>query len=284
MKRLTIRDIQKMKQDQKPIVMLTAYDAVSAKVAERAGVPVLLVGDTLGMVVQGHESTIPVRLEHMIYHCEIVSRVTNTPLIVCDLPFLTYQVSVEQALINAARLLQEGGATCVKLEGGATVAPTIRRIVDAGIPVMAHIGLTPQSVNQIGGFRVQGKQAESAKLLIQDAEAVQEAGAFAVVLELVPDRIAAFISQRLRIPTIGIGAGAGCDGQVQVFHDILGLYDEFVPRHTQRYTEAGKLLDETVRQYREQVEGRQFPTRAHSFEVTDEVMAIILKEFDGEDH
>jgi 3-methyl-2-oxobutanoate hydroxymethyltransferase len=278
MKRLTIRDIQKMKDEKHAITMLTAYDVTSAHVAEAADIPMILVGDTLGMVVQGHNSTIPVKLEHMIYHCEIVSRVTKRPLIVGDLPFMTYSISIEQALENAGRLMQESGVSAVKLEGGAAMAPTIKRIVDAGIPVMAHIGLTPQSVNQFGGFRVQGKQLESARQLIRDAEAVQEAGAFAVVLELVPAKLSQLITEGLHIPTIGIGAGAGCDGQVQVFHDILALFDDFVPKHTKRYADIGDAMREAVRLYCSEVVAGDFPTENNAFSMSDEVIATLQDE------
>jgi 3-methyl-2-oxobutanoate hydroxymethyltransferase len=278
MKRLTIKDIQKMKDEHEPIVMLTAYDATSARVAEAADVPLILVGDTLGMVVQGHDSTIPVTMEHMIYHTEIVSRVTQKPLIVGDMPFMTYTISPEQAMQNAARLMQEGKASCVKLEGGVTMASTIKRIVDVGIPVMAHIGLTPQSVNQFGGFRVQGKQIESARQLLRDAEAVQEAGAFAVVLELVPTKLATLISETLTIPTIGIGAGVGCDGQVQVFHDILALFDDFIPKHTKRFANIGEAMREAVRQYKAETLARTFPTDDNSFSMSDEVIMALREE------
>jgi 3-methyl-2-oxobutanoate hydroxymethyltransferase len=219
----------------------------------------------------------------MIYHCEIVSRVTATPVIVGDLPFLTYQISPEQALANAARLIQEGGVTCVKLEGGEAVAPTIERLVNAGIPVMAHVGLTPQSVHQFGGFRVQGRQLDSAKKLIRDADAVQQAGAFAVVLELVPAQLAQLVTDRLKIPTIGIGAGAGCDGQVQVFHDILGLYDAFIPQHTRRYASVADMMRDAVQTYKEQVEQGQFPTNEHHFDMAEDVFSALLKEI-GHDH
>jgi len=276
--RLTIRDIHKMQNNDEAIVMLTAYDATSARLAEAAGVPLLLVGDTLGMVMQGHDSTIPVTMEHMIYHCAIVVRVTQKPFIVGDLPFMSYTVSPEQALTNAARLMQEGGVSAVKLEGGAQMAPTIRRIVDAGIPVMAHIGLTPQSVNQFGGFRVQGRDLERARQLIRDARAVQAAGAFSVVLELVPDRLAKLITDMLDIPTIGIGAGAGCNGQVQVFHDILGLFDAFVPRHTRRFAEIGEQMKAAITQYRDGVQARQFPADVHSFQMSDEVYELLSTE------
>jgi 3-methyl-2-oxobutanoate hydroxymethyltransferase len=278
MKRLTIKDIQKMKDEHEPIVMLTAYDATSARVAEAADVPLILVGDTLGMVVQGHDSTIPVTMEHMIYHTEIVSRVTQKPLIVGDMPFMTYTISPEQAMQNAARLMQEGKASCVKLEGGVTMASTIKRIVDVGIPVMAHIGLTPQSVNQFGGFRVQGKQIESARQLLRDAEAVQEAGAFAVVLELVPTKLATLISETLTIPTIGIGAGVGCDGQVQVFHDILALFDDFIPKHTKQFANIGEAMREAVRQYKAETLARTFPTDDNSFSMSDEVIMALREE------
>jgi len=280
--RLTIRDLQKMKDDGEPIAMLTAYDVVSARMSEAAGVPILLVGDTLGMVVQGHDSTIPVTLEHMIYHCEIVSRVTQHPFIVGDLPFMTYTVSIEQAMQNAARLMQESGVSCVKMEGGEFLAPTIQRVVEAGIPVMAHIGLTPQSVNQFGGFRVQGRQLDSARQLLRDAKAIQDAGAFAIVLELVPAPLAQLITDMLHIPTIGIGAGEGCSGQVQVFHDILALFDEFIPRHTKRYANIGELIEASISQYVGEVKEGAFPTSVNSFKMSDEVLTTLRSELDIE--
>ncbi|MEM9952496.1 MAG: 3-methyl-2-oxobutanoate hydroxymethyltransferase [Chloroflexota bacterium] len=272
MKRLTIRNIQKMKTDGEPITMLTAYDATSARIAESAEIPMLLVGDTLGMVVQGHDSTIPVKLEHMIYHAEIVTRVTTRPLVVGDLPFMTYSVSPEQALKNSGKLMQQAGVSAVKLEGGENMAPTIKRITEAGIPVMAHIGLTPQSVNQFGGFRVQGKQLNSARQLLRDAEAVQEAGAFAVVLELVPAPLSQIITDKLDIPTIGIGAGISCDGQVQVFHDILALFDDFIPKHTKRYANLNELMLAAVQRYHAEVREGEFPTSDNSFAMSDDVL------------
>jgi 3-methyl-2-oxobutanoate hydroxymethyltransferase len=267
-----------MKDNRESITMMTAYDAASARISEAAGIPVILVGDTLGMVVQGHTSTIPVTLDHMIYHCEIVTRVTQKMFVVGDLPFMTYSVTPEQAMTNATRLMQEGGASCVKLEGGAAMAPTIKRLVDAGIPVMAHIGLTPQSVNQFGGFRVQGRELEQARQLIKDADAIQEAGAFAVVLELVPTPLAKLISERLRIPTIGIGAGSGCDGQVQVFHDILGLFDAFMPRHAKKYAEVGKIIREALETYLAEVTAGEFPTDANSFSMDESVFHALHEE------
>lgn len=276
--RLTIRDIRQMKKRGDKIVMMTAYDATSARLSEAAGINVLLVGDTLGMVVQGHESTIPVKIEDMIYHTAIVERVTDKAFIVADMSFMTYQISEEQAMANAARLMQEGGASAVKLEGGARMAPTIERIVSSGIPVMAHIGLTPQSVNQFGGFRVQGKELDSARRLLEDARAVQAAGAFAVVLELVPDRLAGLITETLKIPTIGIGAGADCDGQVQVFHDVLALFEDFIPRHTKRYADVGAQIRDALTTYREEVEEKTFPDGDHAFSIDDTIYETLLKE------
>lgn len=271
--RLTILDVQKMASEAKPIVMLTAYDAVTARLAESAGVPMLLVGDTLGIMVQGHQSTVPVTLEHIIYHAEIVTRATETALVVGDLPFLSYNVTPEQALLNAGRLMQEAGVSAVKLEGGEALAPTIERLVHAGIPVMAHIGLMPQQVNVVGGFRVQGKDAATARQLLRDAEAVQAAGAFAVVVETVPAPLAEIITERLTIPTIGIGAGPGCDGQVQVVNDILGLFEDFVPRHTRQYAKLGEAMREAMAEYVRDVRERRFPTDENSFGMKDDVLA-----------
>lgn len=284
MARMTIRDVRKMKDNGERITMLTAYDATSARLSEAAGVPMLLVGDTLGMVIQGHGSTIPVTLDQMIYHAAIVTRVTEKPLVVGDLPFMTYNITAEQALESCARMMQEGGVSAVKLEGGERVAPTIERIVAAGIPVMAHIGLTPQSVNAVGGFRVQGREVASGKQLVRDAQAVQAAGAFAVVLELVPSPLAKAITEHLDIPTIGIGAGVDTDGQVQVFHDILGLFDAFVPRHTKRYAEIGEQMRGAIAAYVADVEGGGFPADENSFSMQDDVLADILGEMPREDH
>jgi 3-methyl-2-oxobutanoate hydroxymethyltransferase len=273
--RLTIRDIQKMKSAGERIAMLTAYDATSAYLCEAAGAPILLVGDSMGMVIQGHDSTIPVTLEHIIYHSQIVVRATEKSLIVGDMPFMSYKASVEQAMNNAARLMQESGVSAVKLEGGEYIAPTIDRIVQAGIPVMAHIGLTPQSVNQFGGFRVQGKDKDTAEHLLCDAQAVQDAGAFAVVLELVPAPLAQEITERLKIPTIGIGAGQYCSGQVQVFHDLLGLYPSFGPRHAKRFADAGTVMQDALTDYVKEVQSGQFPTAENSSSMSEEILAEI---------
>ncbi len=269
--RTNVGYFQKQKNSGIPITVLTAYDATTARLAEQAGIKTLLVGDSLGMVVQGHETTIPVTLDEMIYHTKMVVRGTEKAFIIADMPFMTYTISSDQALQNAARFIQEAGAQSVKLEGGVRVATTIRRLVENGIPVLAHIGLTPQSVHQFGGWRVQGKTAESAMHLIEDAEAVQEAGAYAVVLELVPSELAQLISQRLVIPTIGIGAGAGCDGQVQVFHDIIGLLEES-PKHSRQYAQVGKAIREAAAAYKKDVENRAFPTEANAFAMEEEAL------------
>lgn len=273
--RLTIRDIQKMKTAGERIAMLTAYDATSGYLGEASGAHMLLVGDSLGMVIQGHESTIPVTLDHIIYHSQMVVRATERTLVVGDMPFMTYKSSIEQAMNNAARLMQESGVGAVKLEGGEYIAPTIDRIVEAGIPVMAHIGLTPQSVNQFGGFRVQGKDKDTAERLLCDAQAVQDAGAFAVVLELVPAPLAQEITDRLKIPTIGIGAGPYCSGQVQVFHDVLGLYPSFGPKHAKRYAEAGAIMETALKQYVQEVQAGEFPTAQNSSTMNEEVLTEI---------
>ena len=225
------------------------------------------------MVVQGHDTTLPVTLDDMLYHTRMVVRGTETAFIIGDMPFMTYNLSHEQALENAARFLQQAGAQSIKLEGGRHIAPTIRRLVDNGIPVMAHIGLTPQSVYRLGGWRVQGRTAEGAGRLLDDAKAVEDAGAYAVVLELVPTELAALISERLRIPTIGIGAGPGCDGQVQVWHDLLGLFEAFVPKHTQQYASLGQTIGAALTAYKTDVEQRLFPTTAHAASINLELLA-----------
>jgi 3-methyl-2-oxobutanoate hydroxymethyltransferase len=273
--RVSLRDIQKMKRQGERIPMLTAYDYTAAQIAEAAGVPMLLVGDSLGSVVLGHETFTAVTLDDILHHLRPVVRGAKRALVVADLPFMTYQVSPEQALANAGRLIQEGGAQAVKLEGGVDMAPTIRRIVSAGIPVMAHLGFTPQSVNQIGQ-RVQGKTVAAARKILQDALAVQEAGAFAVVLELVPAPLARAVTERLKIPTIGIGAGAGCDGQVQVLHDLLGLFTDFVPRHAGRYLNGAELIRDAVARYITDVQGGSFPGPEHSSDMDAEALRQAL--------
>ena len=272
MSRVTVRDLAQMKVKGEKIPMITAYDYTAARLADAAEIPVVLVGDSLGMVVMGYDSTIQVTLDDMVHHTKMVSRGSQKALIVADMPFMTYQVDPAQALTNASRLIQEGGAQSVKLEGGECVADTVRRIVECGIPVMGHLGLTPQSVNAFGGYRVQGRQRKEAVQLLQDAKALEDAGAYAVVLELVPTQLARLISQRLTIPTIGIGAGPGCDGQVQVLHDMLGLFTDFMPKHAKRYANLAEEIKVAFVQYAEEVRQGEFPTDQHSFTMDEEIL------------
>lgn len=254
--------------------MLTAYDAPSARLAEAAGVRMLLVGDSLGMTVLGHDSTLPVTLDDMVRHAAAVMRASRSALVVADLPFLTY-ASEADAVAAAGRLLRETGVQAVKLEGGGAVAPVVRKLVSLGVPVMGHLGFTPQAQHQLG-IRVQGKDIDGARRLIEDALALEEAGAFAVVLELVPAPLAAAITARLSIPTIGIGAGEGCDGQVQVWHDVLGLFDGASPRHAKRYAEIGDAIREALGAYVADVESGRFPTSAQSASMDATVLAAAL--------
>ena len=272
MSRITVHDLAAMKRRGEKIPMITAYDYTAAVLADAAAIPVVLVGDSLGMVMLGHESTIPVTIEDMLHHTKAVARGSRNALIVADLPFMTYQIDPAQALGNAARLLQEGGAHTVKLEGGESIAPTVRRIVDCDIPVMGHIGVTPQSVNALGGYRVRGRSPEQAAQLLRDALALEAAGAYALVLELVPAPLARLISQRLTIPTIGIGAGSGCDGQVQVLHDMLGLFTDFVPRHAKQYANLGPIIKQAFEQYAQEVREGTFPTEKESFAMDESLL------------
>jgi 3-methyl-2-oxobutanoate hydroxymethyltransferase len=256
------------------LVMLTAYDYPSAVLAERAGLRFLLVGDSLGMVVQGHGTTLPVTLDAMVYHTAAVTRGAPEALVVADLPFLTYATPAD-AVASARRLMQEAGAHAVKLEGGGAMASTVRHLTALGVPVMGHLGFTPQAQHQLG-IRVQGKQADEAARLLQDAKALEEAGAFAIVLELVPAQLAAEISQRLSIPTIGIGAGPGCDGQVQVWHDVLGLYPDVKPRHAKRYAEVGEAIQAALSAYAAEVRAGDFPTAQNSSSMKDDQLAAAL--------
>ncbi len=257
--RLTARDIVAMKQAGQRIAALTAYDYTSAQMIDAAGVPLILIGDSLGVVVQGEDTTLPVTLDQIIYHSRMVARGTQRALLVADMPFMTYQTSPEDALRNAARLLTEGRAGAVKVEGGADVAPTVRRLVSAGIPVCGHLGFTPQSTHALGAPRIQGREPSDALSLVADAKALEMAGAFAIVLELVPAFVAAQIAQRISIPTIGIGSGSGCDGEIQVFHDLFGLYTDFLPRHTRRYLNVAREISTAARQYMEDVSAGRFP-------------------------
>ena len=270
--RTTINQIKEMKQKGEKIATLTAYDYSTARIVDDAGIPLILVGDSLGMVVLGYESTIPVTMEDMLHHTKAVVRGAKRALVVGDMPFMTYHVSMEDALRNAARFIQEAGSQAVKLEGGVAVSEKVRRIVQCGIPVMGHIGLTPQSVNQLGGFKVQGKTPEAAIALLKDAQALEEAGAFAIVLEAVPAQLATLITSKLSIPTIGIGAGAGCDGQVQVINDLLGSFADFVPRHAKQYVKLTDIIHNAVTEYHKEVKAGSFPTDKQSSFVDERVL------------
>ena len=270
--RVTIRDLKRMKWDGERIPMITAYDYTSACLVEKAGIPLILVGDSLGQVMLGYDSTVPVTMNDMVHHTKTVVRGAQKAHIVGDLPFLSYHTSVFDAMRNAGRLLKEGGAQSVKLEGGQSQAATVSRIVESGIPVMGHIGLTPQSVNQLGGYRVQGKSLKAALQLMEDARALEEAGAYAIVLECVPAPLARMISERVAVPTIGIGAGVGCDGQVQVFHDLLGLYQDFVPKHARRYANLGDAVIQATSDYISDVRDGQFPSEKESYTLGRKVL------------
>jgi 3-methyl-2-oxobutanoate hydroxymethyltransferase len=258
-RRVTTHEIRSMKARGEPIPMITAYDFTSAMLAHRAGIPIVLVGDSLGQVMLGYDSTIPVTLDDMVRATGAVVRGAPGALIVADMPFMTYQESPEQAMRSAARVMQEAGAQAVKLEGGQPVVATVKRLCEAGIAVMGHLGLTPQSLNQIGGYRVQGKDDQSAARILDEALALERAGAFSIVLELVPPTLAAEITGKLSIPTIGIGAGPHCDGQVQVWHDLLGLNPEFRPRHAGNYADLAPLVQDAIGRYAADVRARKFP-------------------------
>ena len=272
MPRITVRNISEMKRRGEKIPMITAYDYTSAILADAAQIPIILVGDSLGMVVLGYESTVPVTLEDMIHHVKMVARGSKNALIVADLPFMSYRIDPAQALGNAARLMQEGGAHTVKLEGGESVAPIVRSIVECGIPVMGHIGVTPQSVNFYGGYRVRGRSSKEAAQLLKDALALEAAGAYAVVLEMVPTPLSRLISQKLTIPTIGIGAGPDCDGQVQVLHDMLGLFTDFVPKHAKKYADLAQVIQEAFVRYGSEVREGAFPTAKESFSMDESAL------------
>jgi len=277
-KKVTTLTYRQKKERGEIITMLTAYDYPTAMSMDKAGVDSILVGDSLAMVVLGYENTLPVTMEEMLHHCRAVARGAKTSLLVGDMPFMSYQVSVEDAVRNAGRFLQEGGMDAVKLEGGRERADAIRAITGAGIPVMGHIGLTPQSVHQMGGFRAQGKTAIAAKRLVEDALLLEEAGCFSIVLESVPARLAKLISKKLSIPTIGIGAGNGCDGQVLVTHDLLGLFDRFTPKFVKQYANFHHAMQRAFADYIEDVETKRFPAPEHTVEMKDEEWETLLKE------
>lgn len=278
--RLAVHDLQGFSDRGERFVMVTAYDYTSARLAERAGVPALLVGDSLGTVVQGHDTTLPVTLDDIIYHARAVVRGCAEPLIVADLPFMTYATPAE-GLRAAGRLLQEAGVQAVKLEGGVDRVETVALLVSHGIPVMGHLGYTPQSAHLFGRKVVRGKTVEQAEQILSDAEALQSAGCFAIVLECLPAPLAAIVTARLRVPTIGIGSGPDCDGQIQVWHDLLGLYPDFQPRHAKQYADLGSVITAALEAYREEVAAGGFPTERHSSTMPEEALRALIKEVEA---
>jgi 3-methyl-2-oxobutanoate hydroxymethyltransferase len=277
-KKVTTLTFRQKKERSEPITMLTAYDYPTAMAVDKAGIDSILVGDSLAMVVLGYENTLPVTMDEMLHHARAVARGAKSAMLIGDMPFMSYQVSVEDALRNAGRFLQQGGMDAVKLEGGRERADAVRAITGAGIPVMGHLGLTPQSVHQLGGFRAQGKTASAAKRLLEDAQILEEAGAFSLVLESVPARLAEYISKQISIPTIGIGAGAGCDGQVLVTHDLLGLFERFTPKFVKQYANLHETMNKAFVEYINDVESKRFPAVEHTVEMTDEEWAAFQKE------
>ncbi|BAF58401.1 MAG: 3-methyl-2-oxobutanoate hydroxymethyltransferase [Pelotomaculum sp.] len=270
--KVTTATIKQMKAEGRPVTMLTAYDYPMARMVDEAGIDMILVGDSLGNVVLGYDSTLPVTMEDMLHHVKAVCRGVSRAMVVADMPFLSYQVSVEEAVRNAGRFLKETGAQAVKLEGGQEVAGAVRAIVNAGIPVVGHLGLTPQSIHQLGGFKVQGREERAARKLLSDARALEEAGAFCIVLECVPAPLAKVVTEKLQAVIIGIGAGPYCDGQVLVTHDLLGLYPKFTPRFVKKYLNLHENIAAALKQYKEEVEERTFPGPEHSFGMSEEVL------------
>ena len=281
-KKVTTLTFRQKKERGEPISMLTAYDYPTALALDQAGIDAILVGDSLGMVVLGYENTLPVTMEEMLHHSRAVARGAKSALLVGDMPFMSYQVSVEEAVRNAGRFLQNGGMDSVKLEGGRERLDAIRAIVGAGIPVMGHLGLTPQSVHQLGGFRAQGKTARAARRLLEDALLLEEAGVFSLVLESVPSQLAQFISSKISVPTIGIGAGAGCDGQVLVAHDVLGMFDRFTPKFVKKYADLNGEMNRAFNDYIADVQARQFPAAEHGLMMSDVEWAEFLRTVEPE--
>jgi 3-methyl-2-oxobutanoate hydroxymethyltransferase len=269
-RKTTILTLREKAERGEPIVMITAYDHPTARLVDQAGVDVILVGDSLAMVVLGHPNTLSVTMDEMLHHARAVSRGARSALLIGDMPFMSYQADVAEAVRNAGRFLKEAGMDAVKLEGGRGVVPTVHALVEAGIPVQGHIGLRPQSIHALGGWKVQGRTADSARALLEDALALEGAGCFSLVLESVPDRVAAHVTKRLKIPTIGIGAGPDTSGQVLVLHDVLGLYDQLAPRFAKRYAELGAAVSEAVGRYGEDVRARRFPGPEHAYSISDE--------------
>lgn len=263
--KMTLARLKQKKMNGEKITMLTAYDYSAATLVDQAGIDTILIGDSLGNVMLGYNSTVPVTMDEMLHHCRAVSRAVKSGFIICDMPFMSYQVSIEKAVENAGRFLKEGNCDSIKLEGGSEMAPTVNAIVKAGIPVCCHIGLTPQTATMLGGYKVQGKDAEGARKLIRSAKDLEEAGAFMIVFECIPDSLAARITRDLNIPTIGIGAGPDCDGQVLVYHDLLGLYEKFTPKFVKQYLKLAPMIKDAITQYKTDVETGQFPGPEHVF-------------------
>jgi len=282
LKKVTIQQLQAKTERGERLTMLTAYDYAGAALVDAAGIDVILVGDSLAMVVLGLETTVSVTMEEMLHHCRAVARGAERAFLVGDMPFMSFQASVEEAVRNAGRFLKEAGLEAVKLEGGRAVAETVQAITRVGIPVMGHIGLTPQTLSALGGYRVQGRSAAAAYDLVQDALALQEAGAFSIVLEAIPAPIATAISERLTIPTFGIGAGPGCDGQVLVFHDMLGLFSRFQPKFVKQYTDVGRQIADALEAFRSEVVVGDFPTEDHTYEISEEALAEFQALLEGE--
>lgn len=276
-KKVTITDLYEKKRDGRRITMLTAYDYPTARLVDDAGIDCVLVGDSLGMVVLGYDSTVPVTMDDMLHHAKAVRRGTKYSFMIGDMPFGSYQVSKEEAIRNAARFMKEAGCDAVKLEGGDEVLEVTKAIIDAGIPVLGHLGLTPQTVSKLGGYRIQGKDADAAKKIMDEALRLQQAGCFGIVLECVPDKVAALITEKLKIPTIGIGAGAACDGQVLVVNDMIGLFDRFVPKFVKQYAKLSPLISEAFARYKDEVEKGVFPAKEHSFTMKEEEMRKLVR-------
>jgi 3-methyl-2-oxobutanoate hydroxymethyltransferase len=277
MPKVTILDIQRKKESGEVLTMLTAYDYSSALLVDTAGIDVILVGDSLGMVMMGLDGTVAVTMEEMLHHCRAVARGAKNAFLVGDMPFMSYQADLNEAIRNAGRFLKEAGMDSIKLEGGEEVCDTVQAIVRAGIPVMGHIGLTPQSISKLGGYKVQGKTAADARRLLADAQALEAAGCYSIVLEAVPAAVAAVISQRLTVPTIGIGAGAGCDGQVLVYHDLLGLFDRFQPKFVKQYADVRGVILQALTTFRDEVRHKDFPAEEHTYPMSETALQEFLE-------
>ena len=276
-KKVTILDVQQAKGENRKLTMVTAYDYPFGLMADEAGIDIVLVGDSLGMVVMGLEGTVEVNMEHMIHHIRAVTRGCKNPFIVGDMPFMSYNTSIREAIINAGRLLKEGGCESIKLEGGVDFAPTIESIVKAGIPVQGHIGLTPQTASALGGFKMQGRDAAAAKQIIDDAKALEDAGVFSMILEAVPAPLGKLVAEAVKVPVIGIGAGPDVDGQVLVTHDMIGLFDKFVPKFVKQYTNIRKVILDALNEYKQEVVDVKFPAPEHSFKMPDEALVELKK-------